>query len=624
MTTQNPHGSHPDNDTADLVRSVALSSARLWEEVLERLVRVERSQVELTQTLSRLQAALPSATSTTSAPGLSGPSARTLGLPAAPPPSPPPPVGAAVGAIEVDGVEVGNYQANGGSRALSALGAAGPDAVASTPGPQDTEGSQLGEPVLATPSEPVSDDLGTDILAPPPPPPGFASGGDVPPPPPPPGFSAGTEPEIAGGEFLAQGPSELPEPQRGRRFGLRRKARKDSAPVDQTTQVPVDSILAAAGEGAQPEKTSAAASLAGTAGAGGTATLEEVSVPQAPAPAPAPAPGSASVETDTGTGAAEPLGLHALSMTAPPEPWGIQPEPTNEGGAPSPTSPAAWAPAPPPPEPAWAAAPPPPDPAWAAAPPPPDPAWAAAPPPPDPAWAAAPPPPDPAWAAAAAPQPPPPPVVTVVPSAPAAPAVPAAPAGFSLEDLQGEGAIGASPSAPPPSPIAPSRPVEPVAPAVPAAPAGFSLEDLQGEGAIGASPSAPPPPPPPPPGFSAPSGGAESLGLDPAPDRDERQMPPAGWESITPPPPPPPPPPPMPEGGSQAPPLGFEPTEVTGRPTAPPPPAGFSAADFSGHDAIGGSAEPPPAPSPATLMGGQVPEPPITPDFFARSGRKRH
>ena len=64
MTTQNPQGSHSDNETADLVRSVALSSARLWEEVLERLVRVERSQVEITQTLSRLQAALPSGATT--------------------------------------------------------------------------------------------------------------------------------------------------------------------------------------------------------------------------------------------------------------------------------------------------------------------------------------------------------------------------------------------------------------------------------------------------------------------------------------------------------------------------------------------------------------------------------
>jgi hypothetical protein len=76
--------------------------------------------------------------------------------------------------------------------------------------------------------------------------------------------------------------------------------------------------------------------------------------------------------------------------------------------------------------------------------------------------------------------------------------------------------------------------------------------------------------------------------------------------------------------GFEAPPVGFEAPAAEAFLSAPPPPAGFSTADFSGTGAIGGSiAEAAPTPSAATLMGGEVPEPPITPDFFARAGRKR-
>src|SRR5271165_762750 len=103
MSMYNPPGPQ-DRDTSDLVRSVALSSARLWEEVLERLTRVERVQVELAQSLSRMQ------------PELLGPENRALAAPTAgalpPPPSgfvapplPPPPPGfggpADVGATDV-------------------------------------------------------------------------------------------------------------------------------------------------------------------------------------------------------------------------------------------------------------------------------------------------------------------------------------------------------------------------------------------------------------------------------------------------------------------------------------------------------------------------------------------
>ncbi|MGH9108052.1 MAG: hypothetical protein ACRDY3_01065 [Acidimicrobiales bacterium] len=53
------HGAQGRDDAIDLVRSVALSSARLWEEVLERLARVEQSYAELRDAFGRFQNALP-------------------------------------------------------------------------------------------------------------------------------------------------------------------------------------------------------------------------------------------------------------------------------------------------------------------------------------------------------------------------------------------------------------------------------------------------------------------------------------------------------------------------------------------------------------------------------------
>jgi hypothetical protein len=60
MMMDNLSGAHEAEDSADLVRSVAISSAHLWEEVLERLVRVESSQAQLTQAMARLQGELAS------------------------------------------------------------------------------------------------------------------------------------------------------------------------------------------------------------------------------------------------------------------------------------------------------------------------------------------------------------------------------------------------------------------------------------------------------------------------------------------------------------------------------------------------------------------------------------
>ena len=65
MATQHPQGgSQGSDETAELVRSVALSSARLWEDFLERLARVERTQMELTEAISQLKGALPASSLT--------------------------------------------------------------------------------------------------------------------------------------------------------------------------------------------------------------------------------------------------------------------------------------------------------------------------------------------------------------------------------------------------------------------------------------------------------------------------------------------------------------------------------------------------------------------------------
>src|SRR5208283_545567 len=55
----NPSDPRGADETADLVRSVALSSARLSEEVIGRLGRLEQAQTELAQAVSQLQAGMP-------------------------------------------------------------------------------------------------------------------------------------------------------------------------------------------------------------------------------------------------------------------------------------------------------------------------------------------------------------------------------------------------------------------------------------------------------------------------------------------------------------------------------------------------------------------------------------
>jgi len=61
-------------------------------------------------------------------------------------------------------------------------------------------------------------------------------------------------------------------------------------------------------------------------------------------------------------------------------------------------------------------------------------------------------------------------------------------------------------------------------------------------------------------------------------------------------------------------------------PQGPPAQPGFSPGDFQGADAIGGASMPPAAQpmEGASMKEGAIPAPPITPDFFARAGRRRH
>jgi hypothetical protein len=62
MTMDRPYGDdHGQDETADLVRSLALSSAKLWEELFERLRRLEHAQAELRELVAKIEIALPAA-----------------------------------------------------------------------------------------------------------------------------------------------------------------------------------------------------------------------------------------------------------------------------------------------------------------------------------------------------------------------------------------------------------------------------------------------------------------------------------------------------------------------------------------------------------------------------------
>jgi hypothetical protein len=60
MTMHGPYGDdYVRDETSDLVRSLALSSAKLWEELFERLGRLERAQSELRELVAKIEVALP-------------------------------------------------------------------------------------------------------------------------------------------------------------------------------------------------------------------------------------------------------------------------------------------------------------------------------------------------------------------------------------------------------------------------------------------------------------------------------------------------------------------------------------------------------------------------------------
>ena len=61
MTTHGSYGQDAQDETAEFVRSLALSSAKLWEALFERVRRIEVAQAELYQFLTSMQAALPAA-----------------------------------------------------------------------------------------------------------------------------------------------------------------------------------------------------------------------------------------------------------------------------------------------------------------------------------------------------------------------------------------------------------------------------------------------------------------------------------------------------------------------------------------------------------------------------------
>jgi hypothetical protein len=77
MSTHGSYGHDEQHDVSDLVRSMALSSARLWEEVFERLRRLEVAQGELRDMLGRLEDALPPGSAAIAA---VGPASSALGL----------------------------------------------------------------------------------------------------------------------------------------------------------------------------------------------------------------------------------------------------------------------------------------------------------------------------------------------------------------------------------------------------------------------------------------------------------------------------------------------------------------------------------------------------------------
>lgn len=201
MTMHGPYGDYGQDDTTNLVGSLALLSARLWEELFQRLGRLERAQSELGELVSKIQVALPAALgndalASRGADALPGAtfasgyeralgSGSTEAAPFTGGAVPPPPEPTSAPWLS-DPVPVAPLGTQGGNDLSLEWHSQDPNGAQGWTGalPQILNG--VGEPRVGAPPPPPPSGFQLDV-PPPPPPPGFQMDAP-PPPPPPPGF----------------------------------------------------------------------------------------------------------------------------------------------------------------------------------------------------------------------------------------------------------------------------------------------------------------------------------------------------------------------------------------------------------------------------------------------------
>src|SRR5579862_4999432 len=233
MTTHGSYGQDAQDETAEFVRSLALSSAKLWEALFERIHRLEAAQADLYHFLTSIQSALPAGIQSARDPVIErGEHAGTPSLPPSPASD-----AAVLGRLEQAAEAAAEWAAPFGGRtsepspddaipaAVGWTAPVNPTPVAdNAPSAQATEpeswpsfadeaefrssaeaprhaaapfSEELGGPAFRPPPPPTavssveSDPF--DFGAPVPPPPGFAS---TPPPPPPPGFASSSTEQV--------------------------------------------------------------------------------------------------------------------------------------------------------------------------------------------------------------------------------------------------------------------------------------------------------------------------------------------------------------------------------------------------------------------------------------------
>ena len=276
MTMHGPYGDdYGQDDTADLFRSLALASARLWEELFQRLGRLERAQSELHELFSKIEMALPLALGTD---GLE-PGARGGG-----PALPPATSGPLFGATATSEPSALSWLTDPANASAPTSGTEGIDDLAFNWHVHEPEDSP--SPASAPPQ--MLNGLGAD--------PSLDSG----PPPPPPGFFAGPAPvsdlqfESAQGDAASEPPpppfgfevhDAPPAPPSSADFGFGTAA-PPPPPPPPPVGFHVDSALGA------PPPPPAGFQIAGGLGA-----------PLAPPPPPPP-----------------PVGFHVEGVSAPPPP----------------------------------------------------------------------------------------------------------------------------------------------------------------------------------------------------------------------------------------------------------------------------------------------------------------